>query len=394
MHRTAALLALLAVSAPLSRAQMAAPSAQPLPSVSPLPASGRVTVPAEDGLTFDIRINGQGPFHGLFDTGSDNLLTASFARRMGLHLSSNTQPFGGGSAVISAQTTQIDTLEIGDLSLHNQSFYVISPADEVPDEVPTIVLGYETLQKLVVTVDPARKEITFTDGAAFHEPAGAVRVPLIVAGHVVLADGAVNGIPARFALDTGNEFCFELDNDFVRPNHLLEATGAHYRGFAGSSYGGAYADAWIARVDQVKLGDAEVRHIVTDLSTVNPTGGDIAGNVGQSILLQFRSTWDVIHGALYLEKTPRWGKTEVFNRAGLITEPEEHGQRIKTVFAGAPGAEAGLAANDLITAINGKPTTDDFVIPAFLRAPGTVIHLTVQHGDQTRTVDVKLREIL
>ncbi|HTV14412.1 MAG TPA: aspartyl protease family protein [Acidobacteriaceae bacterium] len=384
--------ALLAPS--LAVAQAPAPSAQTPPRDFTMPASGQVTVAAKDGLTFDVRINGQGPFHALFDTGSDNLMTASLARRLGIQLSGNSQPFGGGSAVISAQKTQIETLEVGDLTLSNQPFYVISPADAQDDEDPSIVLGYETLQRLIVTVDPARNQITFTDDAAFHPPARASRIPLTIAGFVLLADGSVNGIPGRFVLDTGNEFCFELDDAFVRPNHLVETTGAHYRGFAGSSYGGKYSDAWIARVDQVKLGDAEVRHIVTDLSTVNPTGGGISGNVGQSILLQFRSTWDVRHHALYLEKTPRWGRTEVFNRAGIITEPEAHGQRIETVFPGSPAAEAGLAARDLITAINGKAPGDDLVIPAFLRKPGTAVHLTVQHGNQTRTVTVRLREIL
>lgn len=388
------LIAVAVFAAPFAVAQPPAPLARAAPHDFTMPASGQVKVAAKEGLTFDVRINGKGPFRALFDTGSDNLMSASFAHRLGLQLSNNSQPFGGGSTVISAQKTQIDTLQIGELTLRNQPFYVISPAGEEDDEEPTIVLGYETLQRLIVTVDPARNQITFTDDAAFHVPAGAVRVPLTIAGYVPLADGSVNGIPARFVLDTGNEFCFELDDAFVRPNHLVEATGAHYRGFAGTSYGGKFADAWIARVDQVKIGEAEVRHIVTDLSTVNATGGGIAGNVGQSILLQFRSTWDVIHDALYLEKTTRWGKPEIFNRAGLITEPEAHGQRVETVFPGSPGVEAGLKAQDLITAIDGKPTTDDLAIPAFLQKPGTVVHLTVLRGGQTRKVDVKLREIL
>jgi predicted aspartyl protease len=392
MRRAAALLTLLTTAPPLAPAQTAVPAAAPHDFT--MPAGGRVTVSAENGLVFDISINGQGPFHALFDTGSDNLLTAPFARRLGLHLSSDSQPFDGGSAVISAQTTTIPKLQIGDLVLRNQSFYVISPAAEVPDDAPTVVLGYETLRQLVVTIDPDNNAITFTDGAAFHPPARAVRVPLILNGHALLADGAVNGISARFVLDTGNEFCFELDDDFVRPSHLVEATGAHYRGYAGSSYGGDYSDALVARVDSVRLGGAEVHSIITDLATTNPTGGGIAGNVGQSILLQFRSTWDVIRGALYLERGQRPHTPEIFNRAGLITEPEAHGQRIRTVFPNSPGDQAGLAANDLITIINGAPITNDFVIPAFLQRPGTVVHLIVLRGDQTRSVDVTLRDIL
>jgi predicted aspartyl protease len=359
-----------------------------------MPASGSVTVPAGNGLIFAIAINGKGPFQALLDTGSDNLLTDSFARRLGLHLNSDAQPFGAGGGSITARTTYIDTLRIGGLTLRHQLFYVIQPAEDIADEVPMVVLGYETLRRFAIGIDPNRNQITFTDGAKFRPADRGVRVPLTLAGHGILADGAVNGAPARFVLDTGNEFAFELDSDYVQQNHLVEATHAHYRGYAGSGYAGASPEAWIARLDTVNLGDATAHHVVADLSTGDATGGGIAGNLGQSVLLQFTSTWDVIRSALYLEKNSRWNRPEVFNRAGLITEPDNGGQRIRTVFPDSPGASAGLVPGDLIVKIDGAAPPDDLIIPAFLQPPGTVVHLTVQHGNQAREVEVTLREIL
>ena len=42
-----------------------------------MPASGSVTVPAEDGITFRAKVNGKGPYRLIFDTGSVNLVSAS-----------------------------------------------------------------------------------------------------------------------------------------------------------------------------------------------------------------------------------------------------------------------------------------------------------------------------
>lgn len=358
-----------------------------------MPDSGSVTVPADRGLVFTTALNGQGPFQALLDTGSDNLLSDRLARRLGLQLSGDSQPFGAAGGSITAQTTTIDNLRIGGLTLHHQLFYVIHASDDVPGEVPTVVLGYETLRRFAVTIDPEHNQITFTDGAQFRSDPG-IRVPLSLIGHGILADGAVNGNPARFVLDTGNEFALELDAQYVQQHHLVEATHAHYRGYAGSGYGGDSPEAWLARLDSVSLGAATAHHVLADLSTANATGGGIAGNLGQSFLLQFRSTWDLIRGNLYLEKNSSWDQPEIFNRAGLITEPEVGGQRIKTVLPGTPGAEAGLQSGDLITKIDGKAPPDDLAIPAFLQPPGTVVRLTIQHGKQTREVSVTLREIL
>jgi hypothetical protein len=359
-----------------------------------MPASGMVTVPAKNGMAFDVIVNGKGPYPVFVDTGSENLVTDNAARKLGLHLNGDAQPFNAGGGTVTAQTAQIDTIRIGGLILHDQTFYVIHAASEEVDEVPSIVLGYQTLRRFAIRIDPDRGQITFIDGAKFHYSGSGVQVPLSLIGHGIIADGSVNGNPARFVLDTGNEFCFELDSAYVRQHHLIESTGAHYRGYAGSGYGGASPEAFIARVDTVTLGGAAIHHIVTDLSTGNATGGGIAGNIGQSILLQFASTWDVIRGALYLEKTSGRDHTEVFNRAGLVTEPDDHGQRIKSVFSGTPGAAAGLAPNDLIVAIDGQTPTDELVIPAFLQPPGTVVHLKIQRGAETLNVAVTLKEIL
>ena len=65
-----------------------------------------------------------------------------------------------------------------------------------------------------------------------------------------------------------------------------------------------------------------------------------------------------------------------------------------TVIPGSPAEASGLLVGDLITEIDGRPPKDDVEEPAFLQAPGTVLHLRVERGNDARNIDVSLRDIL
>ena len=76
---------------------------------------------------------------------------------------------------------------------------------------------------------------------------------------------------------------------------------------------------------------------------------------------------------------------------------------MRTVRAGSPGAQAGIAIGDVILSINGSPVVQPGGVEAlseiggseaFTRAPGTRVTLTLQHGDIRRTVSLTLRNIL
>ena len=78
-------------------------------------------MPAREGIIFQAKINGKGPYQIMFDTGSVNLLGDDLAQQLGLKLDSVSQKFGAGGGVIDTHTTHVDTLQIGDLVVHNQT---------------------------------------------------------------------------------------------------------------------------------------------------------------------------------------------------------------------------------------------------------------------------------
>jgi putative serine protease PepD len=68
------------------------------------------------------------------------------------------------------------------------------------------------------------------------------------------------------------------------------------------------------------------------------------------------------------------------------------GAQIAQVTAGTPGAQAGLKAHDVITAINGKTitSTDQFIATVDNYGPGQTVTMTVKRGGQSQQIKVHL----
>ena len=69
-----------------------------------------VTVPADGGLSFQMKINGLGPYRTVFDTGAVNLISATFAQQLGLRIDEKTIDFGAIGGGVKARTVYVDTL--------------------------------------------------------------------------------------------------------------------------------------------------------------------------------------------------------------------------------------------------------------------------------------------
>lgn len=278
-----------------------------------MPSSGQVTVPAEGGLIFGMRINGQGPFRTVFDTGAVNVMSVAFAKRLGLKVQEAPVHFGAIGGAITVHTAHVDTLAIGDLQIRNQTFCVL----DIPSGSgePEMLVGWELMRRFAVRVDFEHNQLTFFDGPHFRYDGSGTAVPLILNkhGNGVEVRAEVDGIPGVFTLDTGNQIGLFLNSGFVDQHHLVAALGAHYRGYNGKGFGGPSPEAWFARLHTFRIGDWTVSDPVVRLQTQpdGPNAGN-AGNIGQSILNRFTLTVDCMRGVIYLDKTANWNKREVF----------------------------------------------------------------------------------
>jgi putative serine protease PepD len=87
-----------------------------------------------------------------------------------------------------------------------------------------------------------------------------------------------------------------------------------------------------------------------------------------------------------------------FDQSGLWINLAADGFAITDVAAGSPGAAAGLAAGDVITAIDGQRAEALTLWDARVRLreppPGTVVHLAVLRAGVPRVVDLTLRSAI
>jgi predicted aspartyl protease len=360
-----------------------------------MPPSGEVTISAEGGLTFQTTINGKGPFKTLFDTGAVNFMSEGFAHRLGLKMDTQGIEFGTSSpANIHGHKVRIDTLKIGDLAIHDQTFYTAA----LPEDggTPVLIVGYQLLRRFAIRVDYEHQSLTFYDGPHFHYSGPGTAVPLEIQknGNGLFVEASIGKASGRFILDTGNEFGFSLTTAFTENNDLVHALGAHLLGYNGRGFAGPSPEAYLVRVKTLRIGNVSAPSVIAHLTTDPADTSELAGNIGQSILGKFTEVFDCMRGKLYFEKTKDSDHPEVFNGAGLIFDSFGHGLQVMTVLPGGPGAEAGLQTGDVIPAINGKAPDDDVNSPQFLQPPGTELHLEIQHGSETRRVSLTLKEFL
>lgn len=377
---------------PLS-AQKAAPATQTAANQSAAGAVRAVTVHAENGVGLKATINGQGPFDAVFDTGSGNLMTASLARRLGLKLEGSATMYAPGGTV-HGKVAKVASVTIGGLTMSDQVFAVIdTPLTQGQDG---IFVGDLLLQNLPIRIDFVKQEITFYSKQGFEYSGKGTAIPIHSKDGGLLAEATVDGLDGTFGIDTGDMYSLSLYAPFVMRHKLVQHYRAKIQGHAGEGFGGADRG-FFTRVDTLQLGEIEVVRPITVLST-DTEGAEssttIAGNIGLHILRQFTLTFDGPHGKMYLEKNANYGKPDIFNRAGLMLNDDPDNLKIMTVIPHSPAAKAGLQEEDVITQIGGKPPTDETMQSAFTQPVGTVVHLTVRSGANTRAVSLVLKDIL
>jgi len=363
-----------------------------------MPASGKVVVPAKGGVEFDAMLNGEGPFRFLFDSGASlNMLTPGVAQQLGLHPEGPViLATGAGSGSIPTQMARVAQVRIGDLVLHDQAF-VILPMPWGDHPGPVGAVGYEMMKRLLVTVDYENKRLIFNAPLSLSYSNRGVVVPIEPTLPSIQVRASVNGASGDFGIDTGDEASLTVEQRFVSQHNLVKQLSPRYHGYSGSGIGGAEPEAYYGRVETLRIGEAEVNHVIAFLCDGQAMSPENAGNIGTQILRQFNITFDVPHGVLYFEKNSNWGKPEVYNRAGIVIDSIQQDQKVMTVLPGSPAEIAGVAVGDIIIKIDGRAPNDNPLQrddPAFLQPIGTVVHLTLQHGDKIRTIDLTLRDLL
>jgi hypothetical protein len=251
-------------------------------------------------------------------------------------------------------------------------------------EMPGMI-GFETFRRFVTRIDYGNRTITLIDPKRFDAKDAGTAVPINFDGNIPEVQGSYNGIPGRFTIDTGARQSLSLGTPFVEANHLRDAAIKSGEATTGWGVGGP-TKSYVVHGDRLMIGTVAVDKPLVLLSTEkggSDAASETAGNIGGGVLKRFVVTFDYQRNTMYLKPvTGAIADLDTFDRSGAWFNKDADGFKVVDVTAKTPAAEAGLAKDDVITAVDGKPATSIALPDMRMRLrdepPGTVVTFAVR----------------
>jgi hypothetical protein len=350
----------------------------------------------------DVSIEGSAPMPFIFDTGGHTLLTPATAKALDIKPEGAVSSTGGGDAIAQSGEAVARTITLGGVTLTNQPLSVIqfSPAG-VEGVHEGGMLGYELFARFVTRIDYGHQTMTFIDKKHFDPTDAGTPVPIRFYHQFPEVLGSYDGITGRFGIDTGARTPLMLTTPFARDHDLLDKVDQSPVMMTGWGVGGP-THSHVFHGGTLRLGDVTIDHPLTLISTDKGGAGAspaFPNNVGGGVLKRFVVTLDYDHDTMYLK--PIEGPVadlDTFDRAGFWINEVDGGFKIVDVTKNSPAEEAGLAKDDVITAVNGTPATSLklYDVRQMLRdePPGTAVMLSLKRGGDTRNVTFTLRDLI
>jgi hypothetical protein len=129
-------------------------------------------------IQIEVKVNNQGPFPFIFDTGSMNIISLDLANQLGVKAAGHRTMQGFGGPVENASAVP-DSINLGGLTIQRSEVAVIGGGPFSKNGLAGI-LGREFLAKLVAEVDYEHGTLKFFDPATFAYGGRGARLPVVV----------------------------------------------------------------------------------------------------------------------------------------------------------------------------------------------------------------------
>lgn len=203
------------------------------------------------------------------------------------------------------------------------------------------IIGMDALRDFVLQFDfDAGRFRLLRSDAASHDDWG-MKVPLATTSNQWSVRATVDGQPADFILDSGN------DSDGMLPGWWIEQIAKTSKTvnqeavtFTGSSY---YR--LVRATDCEFAGNHHPNLLLSESKMLRPY-------FGITFIGQYVATLDFPNNLLYLKKGKRFGIADKYNMSGLHLEWTAGTTKVRTVDDATPAAIAGVKAGDVILQVN------------------------------------------
>ena len=318
--------------------------------------SAALQIESRDGRAFVLAQIAGKTLTLLVDPAGANVLSPAAVTALGLGVDAELTAAAGAPAV------RVATVVLGSYSLRDQTFYVVDLGrwPEIEGAPVDGVLGPETFERIVLTIDHARRLLTLTDPAAFRAPLNAVSLPLRFVERLPLVAASVDGRVGEFAIEPGTRGPLTLHGGFVREHELLDRYPHGHESVVGWGISGP-TRGFATRVGAVEIGGLRAPAVVATLQTEErklPGSRAVAGSIGGRLLARFTVTIDFIGRRLLLQPGATLATPDAHDRSGMWLNLDGEDLIIDALQPNGPAARAQLQPHDRIVAIDGVPATE------------------------------------
>ena len=253
---------------------------------------------AQPLILLPVKVNSQGPFDFIFDTGAGtSLLSTELARQLQLKVigSKNGQSAGGE---VSVSLAKVDSFAVGKAKLDDVDVGIVD-LSHIGKTIGANIdgdLGYNFLKHFRVTIDYRGCEIRLDDPKRVENfgTFAQTEVPMRLAGPakpLILVEVRANGRgPFQFAIDTGTS------TTAITPEMAREI-GVASSPIGAATTGGAQVDVTAGQLTSFQVGGAKVDNmavVVADFFSMlsQAVGTKLDGIVGHNFLQNFRVVID------------------------------------------------------------------------------------------------------
>ncbi|WP_339609801.1 aspartyl protease family protein [uncultured Roseivirga sp.] len=364
-----------------------------------------------------IKINDQGPFNFILDTGSESgMIFDKLIIGENNLVNARTIPIYAADGNKVTDLWVANDIRINFAGVHgkDQSMLVLQSNFVDIENVLGIkahgILGSEIFNRFVVDIDYSERRINLTHPEDFKRPRSYKKIPIMIDNfrpyvNVDVKQKGEKSITVKLLIDTGASSALFLDaesnEDIVLPERTLEHTIG--RGLAGIVKGK------IGRVKKVKLGKYKFKKVLTSYPdnwglskpNVETKREDIRyGTIGSDVLSKFHVIFNYHEGYMYLKPNRNFEERFQFNTIGMNVMA--FGERLNEYFVNdiipdSPADRAGLEIGDEVIAMNNNPAFFyklDEVVSVLKRAPGERLKLIIRRDGNLMEFNLKHKRLL
>ena len=357
-----------------------------------------------------VKINNSDPLWFIFDTGDKvAIVDLGRAKSLGLTLQGEVNVGGAGAGTLKGSTVRDASLNVIGVEGNPQPVMLAIPLDGLEPRFGHDIdgiIGADFIKQFVVEIDYSARVLRLHEKNTFAYSGSGEILPLtfIHGGYPVIDAGVVipgrEKVAGRFILDFGSGASLALHTPFIREQNLLSPSQKTIRAMGAGGAGGKI-NGRSGRVAELRIGKFQIDSPLTlfseDTSGAFATS-EIQGNIGAMILAKFRAFLDYGRNRIILEPnaTLKDPIAPVSSGLKLVAYGSDYKTfRVDELLEDSPAVEAGLQKDDVVVAIDGRPSTELTLssLQEALEKP-TPHKLSIRRGGSTLQITLTPRKLV